>query len=364
MAGTRSHDAVVVGAGTAGLTALGALLAAGQDAVCVEARGRVGGRLLSSTAAGGGPLDLGATWFWDGEDRVTRLVRDLGIGAFGQHLAGDALFDNGTGALRMGGNPVDAPAFRYTAGAAALTDRLAAALPPGAVRLGTAVTAVRADGGAGLLVSTSAGELRARHVVLAVPPALAAEDIDFAPALPEPMMRLARSTPVWMGVVAKVVVEYPEPFWRAAGLAGAAMSRIGPLQEVHDMCGPDGSPAALFGFAPGAAARPGRSLADDAVAQLARLFGPRAAAPRNVVVQDWSQERWTSPPGVHLRTDYGRFGHELYTRPALDGRLHWASTETSAQYPGHVEGAVEAGERAAAAVLADARPGAGSAQAG
>lgn len=359
MQGTRPHDVdvdvVVIGAGIAGLTALGALIAAGQNAICVEARDRVGGRLLSAPTAHG-PLDLGATWFWSHERRVTRLVDDLDIDTFGQHIAGDALFDDGSEVRRFGGNPIDVPAYRFAAGAAALTDRLAAALSTDAVRLSTPVTALRADNGAGILVSTAEAPLRTRHVILAVPPALAVARIDLPPALPDSLIRLARSTPVWMGAVAKVVAQYPAPFWREDGLAGAAVSRSGPLQELHDMSGPGGSPAALFGFAPGASMRPGRNLADDAVSQLVRLFGPQAAAPRNVIVQDWSQETWTSPPRVHTQMDHSRFGHELYTRPALDGRLHWASTETSTEHAGHIAGAVAAGERAAAAVLDHARP--------
>lgn len=36
----------------------------------------------------------------------------------------------------------------------------------------------------------------------------------------------------------------------------------------------------------------------------------------------------------------------------LDGRLHRAATETATVYPGHVEGALEAAERAVAAIRA------------
>jgi monoamine oxidase len=34
------------------------------------------------------------------------------------------------------------------------------------------------------------------------------------------------------------------------------------------------------------------------------------------------------------------------------GRIHWAGTETSTEHHGYIEGAVRAGERAAAEVLA------------
>jgi hypothetical protein len=50
--------------------------------------------------------------------------------------------------------------------------------------------------------------------------------------------------------------------------------------------------------------------------QLTRLFGPEAAEPETLHVQDWSSERWTAPPGVHRLADYSLFGHPLYQRPA------------------------------------------------
>ncbi|WP_234341294.1 hypothetical protein [Streptomyces sp. NRRL S-646] len=34
-------------------------------------------------------------------------------------------------------------------------------------------------------------------------------------------------------------------------------------------------------------------------------------------------------PAIHRLADHSLFGHPLYQRPALHGRLHWASTETA-----------------------------------
>ncbi|MFD8542073.1 FAD-dependent oxidoreductase [Streptomyces rubrogriseus] len=161
---------------------------------------------------------------------------------------------------------------------------------------------------------------------------------------------MAQFTPVWMGAAVKIVAHYPGAFWRQDGLAGAAFSRTGPLQELHDMSGPDGEPAALFGFAHARTVRPGFEQA--VTAQLARLSGPAAGAPVTLHVQDWSGERWTAPSTVQHLTDYSLFGHPLYRRPALNGSLHWASTETATDHAGHIEGALASGERAARAVLA------------
>ncbi|MFI7637369.1 flavin monoamine oxidase family protein [Nonomuraea sp. NPDC049400] len=346
-----SHDVIVVGAGASGLAAATALHAAGRDTVCLEARDRIGGRLLSApTSNPDRALDLGATWFWDGEERVRALAARSGIETFDQHLAGDTLLQETTGTHRLAGNLIDAPSRRFANGSQSLASALAAALPTDMLRLNTPVTAIHPAGQGGLDLRTPAGTLHAGHVVLAVPPALALESIDFGDALPADLVRLARSTPVWMGAIAKVVARYPAAFWREEGLAGAAFSRTGPLQEIHDMSGPDGRPAALFGFAHARTVRPGFDKA--VTAQLVALFGPAAATPDVLHVQNWSTERWTAPSTVPHLADYSLFGHPLYQRPTLDGRLHWASTETATDHAGHIEGALAAGERAALAVLA------------
>ncbi|MCZ9351168.1 FAD-dependent oxidoreductase [Streptomyces mutabilis] len=350
MSHQEAHDVIVIGAGASGLAAATALHAAGRDVVVLEARARVGGRLLSiPTSHPGRALDLGATWFWDGEDRVRTLAARSGIQTFDQHLAGDTMLQETTGVRRLTGNLIDAPSRRFATGAQDLAAALAAALPAGALRLDTPVTAIHPAGQGGLDVLTPAGTLHAGYVVLAVPPALALERIDFDDTLPDDLVRLARATPVWMGAAVKVVAQYPAAFWRQDGLAGAAFSRTGPLQEIHDMSGPDGEPAALFGFAHARTVRPGFEQA--ATAQLARLFGPGAGAPVALHVQDWSTERWTAPSTVQRLADYSLFGHRLYQRPALDGRLHWATTETATDHAGHIEGALAAGEHAARAIL-------------
>ncbi len=351
-----SHDVILIGAGAAGLAAATALHAAGRGVVCLEARTRVGGRLLS-TPVDGGALDLGATWFWPGERRVATLAARTGTEVFDQYLAGDAVLQDGTGARRYPGNMIDVPAYRFAAGAQRLASVLAGALPEGAVLLGTPVAAIRPAGGDGVDVHTSERTFRAAQVVLAVPPALALERIDFGDGLPDGLVRLARYTPVWMGAVAKVVAQYSSAFWREQGLAGAAFSRSGPLQEIHDMSGAGGRPAALFGFAHARVVRPG--FEDAVAAQLGACFGPAAASPEALHVQDWSREPWTAPRSVHALADYSLFGHPLYQQPALGGRLHWASTETATDHAGHIEGALFSGERAAHAVLSSATHGCG-----
>ncbi|GHJ58259.1 hypothetical protein NOK12_07780 [Nocardioides sp. OK12] len=344
MSETQETDVVVVGAGISGLAAAETLAGAGSDVVVLEARSRTGGRLLSTPEG----LDLGASWGWDGEARVLALARRLGVATYAQHLAGDTVVEDRGGVLRHPGNLIDVPAHRYVGGAAGLTDALARRLPAGSLLLEHPVDRVVVGAEGRLEVGARGRRWRARHVVLALPPSVAVDTVDL-PDLPGAVARLAATVPVWMGQVAKVVAVYDEPFWRHAGLAGAAASRLGPLQEVHDLSGPGGDPAAIFGFAPAALLGPDAEA--QVRAQLGRLFGPRGAEPRSLTIADWSRERWTSPADAAARpADHSRYGHPLLSAPALDGRLHWASTETATSYAGHVEGALAAAGRAVDAI--------------
>ena len=334
----RQSDVVVIGAGISGLAVAEAMHRSGRTVTVLEARPRIGGRLLSD------PLDLGASWFWDGEQRVRAMTDRLGIATFPQHIAGDAMIDDRDRVHRYPGNPIDGPARRFAHGAASLTDALAGQLPGGTVLVGQPVVEISDDLG----VNTADGSWQPQHVVIAVPPAVAVMTMLLPHALPTSLMTVALRTPVWMGDTIKVVVMYDEPFWRTDGLAGAAISRVGPLHEMHDLSGPDGSPAAIFGFA--RARQPDGLDETDVRAQLARIFGPRAGVPQKLQIQDWSRERWTNPAAsaaeyVPSAPDHSLFGHAMFQQPQLGGRLHWSSTETAPHYAGHIEGALEAAER-------------------
>lgn len=344
-----NQDVVVVGAGIAGLAVARELLAAGRSVAVFEARDRVGGRLFSEQSEGAG-LDLGATWFWANEPRVQTLIAELGLDVHAQHIDGDALYQDPSGVHRLEGNPIEGPAGRLVGGMQSLADAVAHVLPEGTVRFGHVVTAVRSVDGS-VEVGGSFDPITAGHVVLALPPALAVRTVRFDPPLPEALFSLASQTPVWMGAMTKVVVRYERPFWREAGLAGAVMSHVGPMREVHDMSGPGGRPAALFGFVPPIAPGVPAVTTDGVLEQLDKLFGPDAPAPSDVRIVDWRDEPFTAPEGADRLHVYETYGHPLFQSPACAGRLHWASTETARDVPGHIEGALSAAARATGSIL-------------
>ena len=185
----------------------------------------------------------------------------------------------------------------------------------------------------------------ADHVLLALPPRLALDSIAFTPELPPALAAQWRATPTWMAPHAKYLAVYDTPFWREQGLSGQARSARGPLGEIHDASDVGG--AALFGFF-GLSAAVRAQVGEETLrvhcrAQLARLFGPLAATPREEFIKDWAQD-----PHTAARADRDAAAGHASAPPvrAADGpwhgRLTAIASEWARTYPGYLEGAVEA----------------------
>jgi monoamine oxidase len=157
-------DVVVVGAGLCGLALTRSLVARGLDVTLLEARERIGGRVLTRTdAQTGQALDLGATWYWpDTEPRISALLGELGLATLAQHDPGDALWltdPNRQPERRQEEGGVHANARRIQGGAARLADALAADLPAGCLQLGKPVRVLR-DRGSHIEVMLETGAAR------------------------------------------------------------------------------------------------------------------------------------------------------------------------------------------------------------
>lgn len=93
--GRIDADVAIVGAGLSGLAAARILAAAGREVVVLEARDRVGGRLLNVTLGNEITVDVGGQWVGSDHVRVQGLAAELGIEIFPQHGAGRNLLDVG-----------------------------------------------------------------------------------------------------------------------------------------------------------------------------------------------------------------------------------------------------------------------------
>lgn len=355
----------MAGAGLSGLVATTLLHEAGRTVVVVEARSRVGGRIMTVAAddsGSGTELDLGATWTWPDQPEIRALAGGLGIDLVPQDRQGLAVVDSGP---EMPLERIELPAqpgeWRFVGGAQQLCERLAERLAPGCLRLDTRLESVSsAPAGAGTLAvdvtDAVLGDqrLHASFVVVALPPRLVAQHISFSPPLPDPLVEVMRATPTWMGNALKCVAVYESPFWRSAGLSGTAFSSAGPLLEVHDASSPGDGGGALWGFL--SADHAFRDLdpetrVEAVLVQLERMFGAAAAEPVGYFERDWSGDPNTNDEVVWIEGPLLAYGHQAFSETQMGGRLLWAGAETVAEGGGHMEGAVRSGRRAAALVL-------------
>ena len=95
----RSADVVVVGAGLAGLTAARQLVHAGHLVIVLEARERVGGRILSHDIGGGHVSERGGTFVGPTQSHVQALARELRVGTFPVYDRGQNVYASATGRL-------------------------------------------------------------------------------------------------------------------------------------------------------------------------------------------------------------------------------------------------------------------------
>lgn len=256
----------------------------------------------------------------------------------------------GGGMDRLIGTRAGAQQDRFVTGAQSVALAIADELGE-RVHTNAPVRRIEHDGD-GVLVLADGRLVRARHVVVAVPPAIAAR-IQYSPILPGARDQLMQRMP--MGAVIKCHARYDEPFWRRAGYSGQATALDGPVRVVFDNSPPDGHCGVLLGFFEGDAAR--RFGARDAASRraalvdsLTRCFGSLAREPLEVVELDWAGEEWTRGCyGAHFGPGSWRSVGPALRPPC--GRIHWAGTETATEWNGYMEGAVRAGERAAAEIL-------------
>ncbi len=450
-------DVVVVGAGLSGLVAARQVARTGRSVLVVEARDRVGGRVLNHRLRSGDVVESGAAFVGPTQDHILALADELGVATFPEYNEGLSVYNSSgpLGRLPYYGTvppdplvlpdagrlqyqldewaaeiDVDAPwahprakewdaqtlgayirastvnpdgienlirawtqpAFgadpdqlsllfvihfiacsgneentgtfarnsdtangaqerRFVGGSQLIPLRLARRLGP-RVALRAAVTDIHQDRN-GARVRTTRGAVDCRRVIVAVPPELS-RAIRWSPALPARHRALLER---WdMGALMKCDAVYDEPFWRADGLNGFGISDHGAVRVAFDNSPPDGTPGVLLAFVGGSTWKQYglTTLAARRRAVLegfAEMFGDRALRPVEYVEQDWTKERWTrgSPVaimGPHTMTRYG----PTLRRPHL--RTHWAGTETSDYWSGYMDGAVRAGKRAAAEVLA------------
>jgi monoamine oxidase len=104
-------DVIVVGAGLSGLCAARELVRQGKDTLVLEARERVGGRMVRQSVIDGGWIDLGGQWVGPTQVNMLALADSLGVKRFDSYATGRTVFNYRGAVSTIDGAfpPTDAP---------------------------------------------------------------------------------------------------------------------------------------------------------------------------------------------------------------------------------------------------------------
>lgn len=91
MSQLREVDVAIVGAGLAGLTAASEISTRGRSVLVLEARDRVGGRVVNQAIGEDCVVEMGGQWIGPTQDRMYALAETLGIAIFPTYVEGDEL---------------------------------------------------------------------------------------------------------------------------------------------------------------------------------------------------------------------------------------------------------------------------------
>ena len=193
----------------------------------------------------------------------------------------------------------------------------------------------------------------ADKVIIAMPPALSA-CIRYTPPLPAQRNMLTQRTHL-SGRDTKFILMYEKPFWREAGLSGMFTSTDGPVHVALDCTPGHERWAVLAGFVNDLGkGRMAMDMSEDErrtqiVNFLSNAFGQEVQNYVSYHEHDWAGDDLARGCVTVFSTSaWSRYGPAL-RKPV--GNIHWAGTETATNYPGQMEGAVRAGERAADEII-------------
>jgi monoamine oxidase len=203
----------------------------------------------------------------------------------------------------------------------------------------------------GVRVIAEGANVNAKHVIIAMPPNQVTR-LDFDPVLPRRRMKMMQR--LEMGSVIKCFAIYDRPFWRERPIKAIDPDNL-IFDHAMDASSHNDTHPALVAFIGGDDAvfwsdRPFETRRRAVLENLAMIYGDEALYPREYFDHDWLTEPFIgggyqcyAPPGVMTN------GFEELREPI--GQIHFAGTETAAWYYGYVEGAIDAGERAALEVI-------------
>lgn len=341
------HSIIIIGAGLSGLFCAWKLREKNKDVILLEARDRIGGRILASDYSGSS-FDMGPSWIWPKlQPKLQQLICQLNLKTFKQFTSGDILYEQSDLKIeRYNSKSTHAQSYRLEGTSQCLIDALHSQLEDSSVHLNTKVESIQKKAMT-IEVTRNAKtyQYSADKIIFALPPRLIQENISFNPNLPDDTLTAWKNIATWMSVQTKINFIYSKPFWRDQNLSGEAFSHYGPLSEIYDASPADEKHYALTSFVARNTLRHNKinqqQLIDDSISQLQRLFGKQSKNTVAIQIKDWGQDNLTASKADLASV----MQHPLYAndkpRSFWNNRLLLAGTEVARHSAGYLEGALE-----------------------
>jgi monoamine oxidase len=331
---------IIIGGGLSGLLAGYRLKSAGIPFKILEARDRIGGRIQTRFSQHNTPVEMGATWFGNQHIHLRQLLDELELPYFAQYMEGTSFFQPfataPAQAMPLGNQP---PSYRIAGGTSTLVHTLADAVGTENIVLNSQVTKIDFSGDLATVLANQT--YSATKVVLALPPKLWANNIEFNPALPANLNDTALTTHTWMEDSIKVALTYTTPFWRMSQQSGTLFSNTGPVTELYDHCNATADTYALCGFVNPAFGKVSIEERKALISQqLVAVFGEQAQAFDDYNEVVWHTEKQTFAPNLTPLYPHQHNGHPVFRNTYFNDRLIISSSESAAIFPGYMEGAV------------------------
>lgn len=338
----KAYPIIIIGGGLTGLTLANLFREHQIPFLLLEARQRLGGRILTTYLDKNAPVEMGATWLGKQHTQVLSLLKELKLEHFEQVLGERAIYEPiSTSPPQLVTLPPNSdPSFRIKGGSSKLITTLAACLDSAQIHLGQVVKSIHKTEEA-ISIQTDKQMFRASRVVSTLPPYLLNNSIEISPALPDSFTQIAQHTHTWMGESIKVALTYAEPFWRDSRSSGTIMSNVGPIPEMYEHANHEDSFFALKGFLNGAYF----SVSEDErlamiMNQLRKYYGPKVENFLSYEEAIWRNEPFTFMPYNSHVLPHQHNGHPVFREPYWGGDFFVAGSETSPQFPGYMEGAI------------------------
>lgn len=335
----------IIGAGLTGLTIAYLLQKKNISFQILEADTTIGGRIETILGKNGSTIEMGATWFNRFHGYLISLLHELDVEYFEQDTKGISFFETTTSESPQKFTIPDSEeqSYRIIGGTIKLIHALEKTISKKSIFLNKKVREIQEKKNSIEIHCSDNTVFLSDFVISTIPPNLLVNTVSFSPELPTELVDISKKTHTWMGESMKFGLAYTNPFWREKGFSGCVFSQINSIQEQYDHSDFNNKTFALKGFLKGSTIEMTKEEREKSVLeQLMNLFGEEASKPLKYYEKIWSDDSLLFYPYTNFVFPHQNNGNAIYGNSYCNGGFFISGSETSPNYGGYMEGAIQA----------------------